>query len=874
MPFKVLFTRADMWGMVPRVDMCTPVAPSGSDAVVPLTAEQRLALFSDLARVVTWEFDPRGAGIRWHTPLARLIGDDPTPGSYWLSSGPAGRSRNGQSVRPVAPDDLGDALLAPVIEGARAGMGWDSYELLQEMVAPSGQPTRLLVRAMSVSGGPEGHLFGIVGEPEPADGTPWISADTAERLQLLVEHSPSGIVVHQDGKLVYANASAIKMTGYRTLQEGVGQPITAFLHPDHVGPTVARLSQLFHSGDVVKGHEALILHSDGTEVPVEVTSARTTWGGKPAFQVILHDITERKAAEEANRALLAVERRYAAAVAALEEGVLVLDRDGSVQAANESAVRILGPRLQRGRGDAVLTGGGIVWGVDGGAIAAEDLPVARALKRQITRSHAVLGVVGDGGVRQWLSVNTRRLDDDQSVDGAVVVCSVSDITDRKQLMDRLAWEARNDVLTGLLNRTGLLARIGETVADPDLVGDTVLLVIDIDRFKMVNDSLGHAAGDEVLRSVAHRLADAVPPTAAVGRLHGDGFAVLLTGVVDTDGAVAWAETLRAALARPLRLASGRILNLGVSAGVVRAGPLERDAGRLLQDADLAMLEAKARHRGRVALFDAGLRDEIGGRLELEHDLRAAVANGELRVEYQPVASLADGRVVGLEALVRWEHPSRGLLMPARFIGLAEESELIVTLGSWVLVQSFSQMARWRARHRGAEDAFLAVNVSPRQLEGPDLVPAVDEALRRSGLSPSAVVLEITESGFIADDPHIARVLDDLRGAGLRLAVDDFGAGYSSLSQLKRLPVSFLKIDRAFVEGIGTNHQDDHIVSVVTELGHGLGVRVIAEGVETETQRDAVRRLGCDLYQGYLLARPCPSAAVPVFWPDAGGPGKR
>lgn len=840
----------------------TPPAPA-SAAAAP---ERQVRIVCDLARVVAWEMAPPEFLVRWVAPVGRVLGG--SPGDVWWV--PAAGAPDGQrQVRPVPLDELGDVLLAPIVESVRAGMRCDDIELLQELTDPQGKTRRILVRAMLVPSSASQQIQGIVTEVEASERSPWARADVTERLQLLVEHSPDGIVVHQDGVVVYANAAAARMAGLDDPAQSLGQPMTSFLHPDHVGPVLERVSQLHDHGDVVKGHEVVLLHPDGQEIPAEISSALTSWGGKTAYQVIMHDISERKAAEEAHRARLAVERRYATAVAALEEAVVVLDGDGAVQAANESAVRILGRRLHWGFGDAVLTGGGAAWDQEGHPLQPEELPIARALAHRATRSHVVLGVMGDDGARQWLSVNTRLLEEDQSVDGTTVVCSVSDITERKQLMDRLAWEARNDSLTGVANRTGLLASLEGLLADDDTVSGTVLLVVDIDRFKMVNDSLGHAAGDEVLRAFAHRLHSVAPADACVGRLHGDAFAVVMTGVADTGAALAWAETVRAALGRPLRLASGRTLNLGTSIGVVRADPDERDAARLLQDADLARLEAKSHHRGRVAVFDAGLREEIGGRLELEHDLRAAVANGELRVEYQPVASLADGRVVGLEALVRWEHPSRGLLMPNRFIELAEESELIVTLGSWVLVQSFSQMARWRARNPDAADAFLAVNVSPRQLEGDELLPAIDEALRRSGLPPSAVVLEITESGFVAEDPHVARLLDDLRGIGVRLAVDDFGAGYSSLGQLKRLPVSFLKIDRSFVEDLGVSEQDDHIVSVVAELGHSLGMRIIAEGIEHERQRSAACRLGCDLFQGYLLARPMAGSDVAALWDGQG-----
>ena len=271
---------------------------------------------------------------------------------------------------------------------------------------------------------------------------------------------------------------------------------------------------------------------------------------------------------------------------------------------------------------------------------------------------------------------------------------------------------------------------------------------------------------------------------------------------DTDAALHRAEELRSILSRPVQLSTGRTLTVTPSIGLVRLADVGREASEVLQDADMAMLQAKTRGRGRVAIFDAGLREEVGSRLELEHDLRAAVENGELRLEYQPLASLANGRVLGLEALVRWEHPRRGLLLPGRFVGLAEESELIIALGQWVLEAGCAQMARWRAMYPEANDSFLAVNVSPRQFDGSQLLPAVRGALEKSGLPPGALMLEITESGIVSDDVRLHGMLGELREFGIRLAIDDFGTGYSSLSYLKRLPVSYLKIDRSFVMGLG------------------------------------------------------------------------
>lgn len=825
-----------------------------------LAPAAQLALFADLTHVVTWELEFPGQGVHWHAPVTRLFGTT-EEGTFWLASPPADDGE--RAVRAVNGAELGNLLLAPIVESTRAGLVWENYELVQEVVTPDGDSHQVLVRAVGISDGESQRFFGIAAEVTSAERSPWVAADVGERLQLLVEHSPDGIIVHQDGILVYGNAAARRIVGLDR-NFGIGKPLTQFLHPEDIAPTVARLGQLRDSGDVAKGHEARIVRSDGSQIVVEVASVRTSWGGKPAYQVILHDISERKRAEKAALARLALERRYAAAVAALEEGVVVIGRDGRVCAANDSAQKMLGKRLESSRGDGIFRGNGEARLGDGRALMAQELPIALSLERGESCTNVVMGVTDDHGAEQWLSINSRPLGEPGEDDGAAVVCSFSDITERKELLDRLAWEARNDPLTGLSNRTGFLAALRERMSDPQK-SSFALFFIDLDRFKLINDSLGHAAGDEVLIAVSERLRQVIPHMATASRLHGDEFVILDNDIEDTDQALQRAEDLRAVISHPLLLSTGRTLTITPSIGVVRIEGTERDAVGLLQDADMAMLQAKSRGRGRVAMFDTSLRDEAGSRLELENDLREAVKRGELRLEYQPIASLSNGRVLGLEALVRWEHPRWGLLLPAKFVGLAEESELIATLGRWVLTQGCIQMAEWRSTYTGARDAFLALNVSPRQLDGPDLLPSLELALEASGLPPSAVVLEITESGFVSDDPHIGGMLDDLRTFGVRLAIDDFGTGYSSLSYLKRLPVSYLKIDRAFVSGLGGDEEDMRIVQAITELGHGLGLRLIAEGVENRQQRDSAKELGCDLYQGYLLARPCRPRDVPEFW---------
>ena len=821
-------------------------------------APDRLTTFSDLAHVVTWELEIPGAGVQWHAPLAAFLAGAGTP-PYQLPPGGGGRT--------VGTEELAEVLLAPIIETVTSGVMWENYELVQEYEATGGTVHRVLVRAVAV---PESEAvaryLGIMADVSTPGDVPWVTADVGERLQLLVEHSPDGIIVHQDGLIVYANQAAATMVGYGSPSEGLGSPIVSFIHADDLAKTIARLAELRGPGDVVKGFEAKLQRVDGDVTPVEVASARTSWGGRPAFQVIMRDITERKLAEEEAQARLAMERRYAAAVAALEEGVVVVDRDGAVAAANDSAVRILGRRLRYGQGDTIFTGGGPARRNDASVFPPDELPLAVALRRHRGGTDVVIGVHDEDGIEQWLSVSSRPIDDAEEHDAGAVVCSVSDITERKHLLDRLEWEARNDPLTSLANRSGFLAAVEEALETKDAERDGhVMFFFDLDRFKLVNDSLGHAVGDEVLRAMAQRLRTSMPNVISLSRLHGDEFAALETGVPDTDAALQRAEELRTVLSRPVQLSTGRTLTVTPSIGLVRLADVGREASEVLQDADMAMLQAKTRGRGRVAIFDAGLREEVGSRLELEHDLRAAVENGELRLEYQPLASLANGRVLGLEALVRWEHPRRGLLLPGRFVGLAEESELIIALGQWVLEAGCAQMARWRAMYPEANDAFLAVNVSPRQFDGPQLLPAVRGALEKSGLPPGALMLEITESGIVSDDVRLHGLLGELREFGIRLAIDDFGTGYSSLSYLKRLPVSYLKVDRSFVMGLGTDAEDERIVAAITDLGHGLGLRVIAEGVENRQQRHVARQLGCDLYQGYLLAEPRRPRDIAPFW---------
>ncbi|WP_326945801.1 EAL domain-containing protein [Amycolatopsis sp. NBC_01307] len=762
----------------------------------------------------------------------------------------------------------------------------------------------------------------------------------ADSLAELVELSPDAICVHENGVVTYANRAALDAFAACSADEVVGRPFTDFVAEDSRPVLLEKLALLSGPGAATEPVEALMSRLDGSKFAVEAQTVRTAG---PGYQVVMRDITAKKAAADALRyqaalvshvsdALIATtgegvvtswnpaaetvygwtaaeavgrraselvgaplelrrggvaeavhrrrdgapltvrvsaaemndgwvlvcadetarrraEQNYRTVVASLDEGVLLMGPTGLVEAANPAACRILGAA------EADLIGvpchSLVLFTESGQWIPPDEMPSVRTRRTGVSYNGLVVRLRRPDGRDVWVSLTSRLLDPDDPT-AAAVVTSFTDISETRAISARLAHDATHDPLTRLANRTLVLDRLDVRGRR----GPATVLFLDLDKFKVINDSLGHSVGDQVLRIVGERLRRSSGRADLVGRLGGDEFVIVTDEVTEPGEVRALAEHLRAALAEPIGVL-GRQLHLDASIGVVLVdGADQRSAEDLLRDADVAMYQAKTLGRGRHHFFDVGLRERMQRRLRMEQDLRDAVHEGQLWPAYQPVVDLKTGEMVAVEALLRWTHPRLGPISPAEFIPLAEESDLINVIGKEMLRATTRELA-WRRTNQGL-DLTLKVNLSTRQLDDPHLVPAVQDALASTGLPAGALCLEVTESALMRDQEAAGEVLAALRSLGVLLAIDDFGTGYSSLAQLRRLTLDTLKIDRSFITGIAESHDAEAIVTSIIAMAHAVDLTVIAEGVETAEQLELLRRLGCDQAQGFHLGRPIPA----------------
>jgi diguanylate cyclase (GGDEF)-like protein/PAS domain S-box-containing protein len=553
----------------------------------------------------------------------------------------------------------------------------------------------------------------------------------------------------------------------------------------------------------------------------------------------LRDVTEEHAATDA---LAVSEARHRSILDTAQEGIWVTDPDGRTVFANPRMAAILGAEIS------ALESGSMLDFVD-----PDERPVVTANdgmseRGEVRRYETVL--LRPDRLARWVIVSSAPLADASGGDRVDILHMMTDITDRKRDEAELRRITLHDALTGLPNRRLLTDRLARTLHHGDS-RPTAILYLNVDNFTDVNDSRGHNAGDEVLCEIARRLRRAARSQDTVARSGGDEFLVLSEDVADIDEVVALAERLRYALKAPIRTGDAEFV-VTASIGVAMSPP--SDASELIRGAGIAMYRAKENGRDAVAVFDHHNESEVQERLRVQAELRQAIANNEFEVWYQPIVNLENAAVRGVEALVRWRHPTRGLLLPGAFICLAETTGLIREIGLWVLETACRDATAWRdADH----PVGVSVNVSGLQLVDDRLCAQVAEIIERTGMDHKELTLEVTESAAMRDQVTAEQNMLGLKALGVRLALDDFGTGYSSLSFLRGLPVEVVKIDQSFVAGLGERREDELIVAGVISMAHALGHTVIAEGIETMAQLNALRRLGCRYGQGFLWSRAVP-----------------
>ncbi|ARV63095.1 hypothetical protein BZZ01_18195 [Nostocales cyanobacterium HT-58-2] len=438
-----------------------------------------------------------------------------------------------------------------------------------------------------------------------------------------------------------------------------------------------------------------------------------------------------------------------------------------------------------------------------------------------------------------------------------------DITERKRAEEQLRQNAFHDALTGLPNRALFMERLKHTIERAKWQENYLfaVLFLDLDRFKVINDSLGHLVGDQFLLAIASRLKACIRLVDIVARLGGDEFTILLEEIHNVSDAIKVAERIQQELALPIEL-NGQEVFTTASIGIALSSTADYDQPeKLLRDADTAMYRAKALGKARYELFNQQMYTDAVARLQLDTDLRRAIERQEFQVYYQPIVSLTNGSILGFEALLRWQHPDRGLVNPANFIPLAEETGLIIEIGYWALHEACRQMQTWRVNHKTNSLKKISVNLSVKQFSQPDLIELIGQILHSTGLDAGSLMLEITESVIVENGDAAISTLLELRKMGIELSIDDFGTGYSSLGRLHSFPISVLKIDRSFVSPMEANGKNLEIIETIVTLAHKLGVDVTAEGVETKEQLALLRKLNCEYGQGYFFSHPLDNSAT-------------
>jgi diguanylate cyclase (GGDEF)-like protein/PAS domain S-box-containing protein len=675
---------------------------------------------------------------------------------------------------------------------------------------------------------------------------PAVPAETAEarlqRLEKALDTMQVGVTITDaERRILYVNRAEAEMHGY-SKEELFGEKASIFapkrLHAKPIPPPQLKTICSWQ-------RESVNIRKDGSTYPVEILSDLVTDSqGEPIGIVsISRDITEKKEWEEALRTS---EERYALALRGANDGIWDWDLRSDRMVFSDRWKEMLGFEKHQISGDPVE------WF---SRVHPEDVDRLQrdldnhlaGLTEHFRNEHRMLHASGD---YRWML--SRGLAVRAEGEGpSRIAGSQTDITDRKV----------HDPLTGLPNRALFLDRLeGALRRARRHRGTLAVMFLDLDRFKLINDSLGHQAGDQLLTRVARTLESCLRPEDTVARMGGDEFTILLERVNEIDDVVAVADRIRRELGDPIRISDQDVFT-SASIGITMSTTGREDPGELLRDADTAMYQAKARSAGRYQIFDSEMRQQAIKQLDLETDMRRALDNDEFRLFYQPIINLTSAEISGFEALIRWRHPTRGLLTPSDFIPTAEETGFILRIGRWVLREACKQLRLWHQEFPGTQSLKMSVNLSPKQFAHPKLIKQIREALDESGLSPNSLQIEITESAFINNVDDAIEMVNMLREMGIMVAIDDFGTGYSSLSFLDRFPIDILKIDRSFVSKIDLGEKQHELVETMIEMADKLGIEVVAEGVETQGQRQRLEDLSCAFMQGFSFSAPAPPEEI-------------
>ena len=658
------------------------------------------------------------------------------------------------------------------------------------------------------------------------------------RYRALFDAVPDPVsVLARDGTVLDLNKAG--MAAYkRPREEIVGKNINVLnpdLPRDHMLPVLDTLDR----GETYV-IEVTNMRADGTRFPVEVHSASLLFDGREALVAVARDLSQRQEAEIRYRELMEV----------IDKGILIQDRDGRFLYGNSAALRILGIETGESLAEAMQPDHWIYLHESGRELTGGELPTARAHDGGRIVESTVLGMHNrHNGRLIWITVTVVPQYAAGSDTPTQLLSLFSDITELKQAEETLRVQAQTDALTGLLNRDAILKQLDTRLADP-ASNRVALLYVDLDRFKIVNDVLGHGAGDEVLVAAARRMRDAVAGEGLIARFGGDEFVVVCAFDDDAHRPERLARRVQHAFGESFRVDTDEF-SVTTSIGIARAPADGETSQQLIQSADIAMYDSKRRRRNGWQAFSPELASRQQERLQAETQLRRALDNGEFHLVYQPQVDLRSGRILYAEALVRWHNPQLGEMRPDRFIDLAETTGDIIRIGNWVLQEACAQMRRWR--EQGLPIQRIAVNVSYRQFTGDNLGDSVRRALAEADLPGQALELELTERVLVDDTPDTLEVFDQLRLLGVQLSIDDFGEGYSALNYLRRLPIHALKLSQSFLKGVPGKPSDVAICQAVAGIAQSLGLGMVAEGVESEAQRDFLLRLGVNVGQGFLFA---------------------